>query len=208
MNFDKACEQLGLTSYCKELIQKFYSQPHRYYHSLDHINQMLNATPNPSSDLLKAILFHDLQHVKHPAPPGWSEAQSIVAYTAMCITGITDHEDPSEDNLPNDEIIAAIQATAFHLEDQQFLSPLAQELLDLDLSHLAADDLAFRKSQNNILKELYEIYGEENKILIHKGRAEFLRKLLNRNQIFYIMTELEQKARTNIFSEIKRLGNS
>lgn len=127
-----------------EGILAYYSQAHRYYHTIDHIDQMLErqeAAGWNSPELAFNILFHDIFYQMPVAAPGHNEQVSqMMAQTVY--TNCTG------------QLSLFIVATANFMQTQVDLSENCQRLLDLDLCSMARPSYtAFVKQQDLLIKE-------------------------------------------------------
>lgn len=173
-----------------------YAEPHRHYHTWQHIADVIDAAERISSDrsleLMLGILFHDaiyspLQHD--------NEMQS-----ALLLVEEGRRAGIGEDVLRDASTL--VIATA-HLHAEKFLSergrntPRAEVLLDADLSILGADDDVFDTYETNVRKEYAAVADRD----FANGRAAIVKKFLARQQIFRTTAgrELwEFKARRNL----------
>jgi predicted metal-dependent HD superfamily phosphohydrolase len=196
---ESAMDHLGLSDHFKSFIVNAYAQDHRKYHTLDHLNKMLRWVPptHPALEsILEGILWHDFHYPLVKAPPGLFEAQSICEYILAChINGYSGHEI---------QVVAMINASSRHLEDQKNLSEETKFFLDLDLENFSRPWDEFNTASNLVRDELLPLYGEEDFL---KGHKWFLGQLLKRERIFYTaMNQWEWQARSNIHRRIMELG--
>jgi predicted metal-dependent HD superfamily phosphohydrolase len=174
-----------------DMVYNHYAEPHRYYHTLEHLECMLKHANKPTPrNLVIAIALHDLCYCPTPTAPGVNEYYSL------------EHVD-NVPSLPVDvvmEIKEAILATAFYAQTQHFLSSLAQELCDLDLCNLALpwkeycywSDLAIEEAKNIYKETITDPTG------FKYGQVVFLAKMLKRDQLYYTHSEWEDPARNNM----------
>ena len=123
-----------------------YNEPHRYWHNLDHIKNMINDAKTKnilSDDLFLAIVFHDI--IYNP------KANNNEELSAELLCKYVD----------NEEIKHAILDTKMH----EPKSELSKQLCDLDLSVLWSDYETFVDFENKIFKEYqfvdYNTYKEK-----------------------------------------------
>jgi len=174
-----------------------YSESHRHYHTLAHINAMLSLLEQMGC-LNKfnfwATWFHD------------------VIYNPLA----TDNEDRSADIAKSwlgtldceieviKKAVALIKATKSHSSD----IPLTEEdqaFLDADMSILGADIETYDRYSANIRKEFYGVPDDSYR----EGRIKFLSNTLALKKIFYLnifSREFESQARINIRREIDSLS--
>lgn len=174
----------------KELADR-YSEPHRYYHNLGHIEALLQLYFQYEGKLQKgdvvlfAIFYHDVVYVPGK---GDNEYQSaILAKRALEQLGV-----PLE---MIEEVQHFIEATSQHkLPDDA--SPDLEFFIDFDLSVLAADREAYHAYLINVRRE----YGHLSTDQFAGGRGAFLRSMLSQEHIFYTESfrVKEESARKNM----------
>jgi len=176
-----------------------YSEPHRHYHALNHIAELLrlleehgDVSDRPAVTL--AILFHDI--VYDPVRQDNEAASAELAKDRLALLGL-----PQQLVAKVERYIRATQhgASAPAAEDVDL-----HRLLDLDLSVLAAASDRYRAYAQAIRREYAAVPDE----LYRPGRRRVLEEFLARRQI-YITERLsalwEAPARANLESEISRL---
>ncbi len=180
-------------------IEQYYTEEHRAYHNLTHINNMLiEATKfdHKIADrevVLLAIWFHDIIY-----DPMSKENEKASAEFAKNIL--------SQTNLSSERIekcYALIMQTvkhqpaeADHLDDKL--------LVDFDLEILSRDWKAYKVYSGQVRKE-YWMYPSP---LFKNGRKKAMGKFLERTTIYqtpFYQEEKEEKARANIKREIEEL---
>jgi len=208
MNIDEAFDILNYTPRRREKIKSLYNLPHRKYHNLQHINNMLRWVDKDHSRLsvlLECIIYHDLQYSRKMCPPGINEAMSISLYMINKLK-IHFESDSSllESRIDLDivSVTEAINATGHHDKDQENISKLTQLVLDLDLQSFAQSREEFLQDSENVRLELADVYGEKAFL---KGHIKFLKTLLKRKRIYYVKTEWEKTARENLAWRISEL---
>ena len=73
-----------------ELIKR-YTEPHRIYHNIEHVEEMLRWVPDDHPEaynIIEAILYHDIVHSPNPTPAGLDEALSCAEYLMYTLTGL------------------------------------------------------------------------------------------------------------------------
>lgn len=189
----------------KEIVEN-YAQPHRRYHTLEHVKLMLDLrdkgiqshtrTKVPMSlgdqNLIQAIVLHDFVYDKTPQPLGINEY-----YSAKWAERIG----------ADVEVIGAIMATSFYLCDQRNLSVVAQELCDLDLANLALEYEDYCYWADLAIEEAKIIYfqGNDPGTALFWGQASFCNEMLERDAIYYRHPEWEDKARLNLEQKLDEL---
>jgi predicted metal-dependent HD superfamily phosphohydrolase len=167
-----------------------YKESHRKYHTLEHLECMLHHANKPEEPLVMAVALHDICYKAYPVAPGVNEYCSMEAVDFL-----------SKFELPLcKEVKEAILATAFYTQVQPHLSPLAQELCDLDLCNLALDFENYCYWSDLALEEARIIYKNlvKEPIGFSYGQVMFLNKMLRRERLYYIHTEWEEPARKNM----------
>ncbi len=170
-----------------------YKDTGRYYHNLDHIQDMLTLLSDSHNEIeiiLDAILFHDIIISTIPTPRGMDEALSTIEYISYTtrLFGVSPYGEGSWTY--ERKVCEAIIATSRHDEDQEHLYTTSQIVLDLDLAFLAFDYEEYLIRKEKLEKEYMLFYK--------KSFNEFLKSLLKRNKIYYLHPEWEILARKNI----------
>ena len=185
---------------CK-VIKTHYTHESRKYHGMEHLSRMLSFVPQDHPflrTLLEAVMFHD--HVfllKPPLPPGYSESCSILNYILYSGYGYS-----TDDYNRKLLVVQAINASAYHLQDQQGLHNVAKWLLDLDLSTFALPKKEFLKTCLALQDEYSPFIGVD---AFKKGNLQYLKQMLKRKAIYYLPEheEWEIRARDNLEYRIK-----
>lgn len=214
MKLQEAFDKIGMPEIVISLLKDCYSQSHRYYHNLEHLEEMLKHVPDNYAEVqivIEAILFHDFVHLPTPVATGLNEALSIAEYLSYNAKALSVNIPFGKNNEGSFEyerrVIEAINATARHTEDQQYLGVTSKLVLDLDLSTFALPWDEYLVWKDKIEKENQEIWGSYfSSIDIKKGRGAFLQKLLARKHLFYLNIKWENAARHNIQRDIEMLG--
>lgn len=173
-----------------------YSEPHRYYHNLDHIGSLLrlfsrykNMLTRPDV-VLFSIFYHDVIYV--PGRGDNEQKSARLAGRALEQLGVPP------------EIISDVQqyieATTSHR-----VSPAADEdlklFVDFDLAILAAD----RESYQEYLLKVRKEYGHLSTDYFAQGRSAFLQQMLRQEHIFHTESfrSKEEAARKNMQWELQ-----
>lgn len=186
------CLSNGFCSNAKSIYQQVsscYSEPHRAYHTLDHLGhalQQLDLVSNRLGDpdaLEMALWFHDI--VYKPGSPT-NELES-----AMLFANSANHCLP-----PNfvRSVYELILATT-HSDTPQF--PDAAYISDIDLSSLGLPWERFRRDSNAVRKEQAHLPDD----IAYLKQVRFLRSLVARPRIFFsnfFFFRYEHHARRNI----------
>jgi predicted metal-dependent HD superfamily phosphohydrolase len=176
-------------------LMRRYAEPHRKYHTAEHVLAVLAAarllSDRDSPVLTLAICAHD---VVYAGEPGSDERASAAwAREALTAAGL------AADDIAHVESL--VLATITHESDD----PLAQIMLDADLAILAAEQAAYDRYASRVREE-YARYTDE---VWRQGRAKVLKTLLARPNLY--ATEKaralwESKARANMARELQALG--
>ena len=183
-------------AYC-DLVAR-YTQPHRAYHTLDHVADCLrwldaarHLVARPTEVEL-AIWFHD---AVYDSRRGDNEEQSArLTAVALPAAGLAQETAGSVADL--------IRLTTHVAHD---LSGDAAVLCDIDLSILGAEPAAFAAYEAAIRREYVWVPDE----IFRRERARVLAGFLARPRIYhtpYIRDSLERRARENLTTAISSLG--
>lgn len=183
-----------------EIAQKVvdaYSENHRHYHTLDHVNHcltVLDTIPNvieERQDIQFAIWFHDLIY---DPESGLNEYDSaLFAYNWLTKQNIA--------NPANVRDLIQITGDYLHPPEGNFS---VQIMHDVDLSILASPDETYRQYALGIRAE----YSHLNDSEFYSARQKFLHGLLERTPLFLLEAlehQWEGQARTNMKAEIGRI---
>ena len=181
-----------------------YDEPHRHYHTLAHVYQMLqhldeyptllNAGEPRALEL--AVWLHDVIYDIFP-PTGIPSNENRSAEYAMLL--------PTQLDLPWETRFLAgrlIIATTDHLALPGDL--VTATLLDADLSILGSDPETYQRYVTQVRTE----YQDASETAWAAGRATVLRAFLARPSIFYsplVANDLEAQARANLTAELSTL---
>lgn len=175
-----------------------YTQDHRAYHDLMHVEDVLlrleQLQPPPEQELalVLAAWFHDA--VYQPGQADNEERSAHVAADALEQAGAA----------PEliDEVMRLVRLTERHQPADG--DEVGAILCDADLAVLASDPDRYAEYAAGIRKEYAHVADED----FRRGRAEVLRRLLDSPRIFhtaYGHAQWEDAARANLTAEIRRL---
>jgi predicted metal-dependent HD superfamily phosphohydrolase len=192
------CDTDSVESTLEELVRA-YAEPHRHYHTLNHIADLLHLLEehegvSDEDSVTLAILFHDA--VYDPARQDNEAASADLAREQLTLLGF-----PPQLRVKVEHYILATQHSAS--------LPAAgdadlQVLLDLDLSVLAASPDRYRAYAQAIRQE-YAVVPDE---LYRPGRRRVLALFLAQPHIYRterLRALWEAPARQNLSSEIAAL---
>ena len=187
-----SCE---LTAAWKRRVEAAYSEPHRHYHTLAHLEQMLAAgarfAPLPPA-VEWAIWFHDF--VYDPRSATNEEDSAEVARAALAEMG----EDPALIERVAELILATKHGSAGSAWRDD---PEAALLISLDLAILAAPPEAYAAYLEQVRAEYAHVPEEQ----FRARRAAFMGKFLEREALFPHpdFAAYERRARENIQRELR-----
>ncbi len=178
-------------------LEVYYTGPHRFYHNLDHIQELLQlAAENREKfsrydEILFAIFYHDAVYDVNSTHNEEKSAQ--LAKLSL------ENFDLTREQL--DFIPEAILATKKH---EQHSDPDINLFLDLDLHILASDWQKYDQYRHQIRKE-YSLFPD---LFYKPGRKKILQQILNHPRIyktagFYQLHE--EAARKNLQRELSYL---
>ena len=178
-----------------------YTQPHREYHNLMHIEDVLlrieELEPPAEHELALALAawFHDA--VYQPGQADNEDRSAYVAYDAL--------EQVGADPTLIAEVVRLIRLTATHDPDDDDVAGAV--LCDADLAILAAASDRYAQYATAIRQEYVHVPDSD----FRAGRAKVLRRFLDRPTIYrtaYGREHWEAAARANISAEIAALERS
>ena len=180
-----------------------YSEPHRFYHDIDHLHYMINRlmaffphlTKEMSDAILWAIFYHDIvYHIPGQTVSNEDQSADLFLYNHI-------------ENPLSFVIARAIRCTRTHILDEQWNNgtpfwTIVSHLIDLDLWALS-DEEAYLQNNEKIKRE--NNATDEQWI---EGRSKWLEGFLERDRIYY--TELgqsrEAEARRILEADLASLG--
>jgi predicted metal-dependent HD superfamily phosphohydrolase len=198
--FERLWKRLGATRDGDETFRRLmaaYAEPHRAYHTAEHIADCLSQLDAAPGDLGErelvegAIWFHDV--VYNPRA-GDNETQSA-AWATLALSG-------AGVRLPTIDAIRRLILLTRHTEPA--LDPTGSLLCDIDLSILGRPSIEFDQFERRIRTE-YDWVPEPE---YRQGRARVLSRFLAREPLYqtpYFHRRYEAPARNNLVRAITRL---
>ena len=181
-----------LTDRTFEEVREYYAEPGRFYHTLDHIHNVLETVESLGSSTrnLNAVkLAAWLHDVIYNSKDSDNEECSAEYAERLC----------EKLSIPEGRMVASlILTTKTHDAGGD---PDAQVLLDADLAILGASETVYRSYAEEIRREYAWVPEPDYRI----GRRQVLTKFLERARIFHFLNDLEEPARRNLAAEIARL---
>ena len=167
-----------------------YSQPHRYYHTLQHIDECFSLLQNVydfaerPAEVALAIWFHDYVY----APRETDNEERSAKWAEITILGSSAKAEVAE------RVKDLVLATK---HDSPLIGGDAKLLVDIDLAILGATDERFEEYEKQIRQE-YSWVPEDK---YRKARRDILLGFLDREFIYstsYFSYKYEEKARANL----------
>ncbi len=185
------------TKFLLDFLISKYSEKHRFYHNLSHINYLLEESKKHNFadlDSIKFVIwFHDV--IYNPKSTKNEIESAEIARVKLTELGLVGEKIAKVEKI----ILATQKHDATGLDDESKL------FLDLDLSILGADSETYQKYQKAIRSE----YSFVPWLLYKRARRKILENFLQREFIYFteeIRQSIESNARLNIQQEIKELS--
>ncbi|MCH5716496.1 HD domain-containing protein [Niabella hibiscisoli] len=188
-----AASSSRVDDYWNEIVS-CYTQPHRHYHTLTHLNYLITALAEINTQLKKpdavllAAYYHDV--IYDPLRSDNEEQSSVLARERLAQAGVPD--------CITQQTIVCIMATRSHVLTE---SSDANYFTDADLSVLGQAPGVYEKYSSDIRKE----YGAYPDVVYQPARRQVLSAFLQMPQIFktgFFCQKYEAQARLNIAAEI------
>lgn len=183
------------------VLETLYSEPHRAYHNLTHIDACMDLLAEAQRDgvcertpvVRLALFWHDAVYV-----PGDKRNEELSAGLLRSLVYLpwTVHSEMW------DQACDAILATKTH--ETVADNAVARLTIDIDLSILGIESAEYRKYVRAIRQEYAAVSDEAWKV----GRSGFLAKMLERKRIFqtdWAHERFDSFARMNMRQELERL---
>ena len=190
----KVSPEIGAIWFSK--LECAYSAENRFYHSLDHIAEMLESVHELSTGILDTSLlwatwFHDA--VYNTRRSDNEERSAELAEQALTEMGISE--------TLQDQTRRLIQLTKCHKPDPEDAS--ACIFSDADLAILSASPNRYQRYADDIRREYHWV--TEN--AYRDGRTKVLQRFLERPRIYFspVWEAREHQARKNMTSEVVSL---
>jgi predicted metal-dependent HD superfamily phosphohydrolase len=172
-----------------EELREHYAGPGRFYHTLDHVQSVLETVASLGSyarNLNAVKLAAWLHDVIYDSKAPDNEERSADYAERLC----------EKLSIPEGHLVAAlIRKTKTH---DAAGDADAQVLIDADLAILGESESAYRAYGEKIRQE-YAWVPESD---YRKGRQRVLQNFLSRPRIFHLLIHLEEPARQNLAVEI------
>ena len=177
-----------------EEIAQAYSGPGRFYHTLDHVLDVLATVDSLASyaNNLNAVKLAGWLHdVIYDSKASDNEERSAAYAERLCQELAI---------LEGDSVASLIRKTKTHDAGDDVDT---QVLIDADLAILGASEAAYRDYAGKIRQE----YAWVPEADYRQGRRRVLERFLSRPRIFHFLSQLEEPARRNLAAEISRLAS-
>lgn len=180
-------------------LAKRYSEPHRHYHTLEHLDACLRhlsgvmALLERPHEVALALWFHDAIYDVGAT----DNEQRSADWARECLLAAGGASDAA------DRVHASILVTR---HDQPAQTSDQQLLLDVDLAILGAPDDVFDAYERQIVDE----YQSVPRAAFRRNRRRILQGFLDRPQIYHsarFLATREAQARANLQRSIHALGN-
>ena len=188
------------------IIEKCYSEPHRFYHTQEHLTNMIKYqtlligdSTDVKMELRLATMFHDAVY-----DPARSDNEEKSA--EMAVEWVKNNSSYTFRRMDTSVIHDLIMCTKNHVPIHP--SDLTEAIIiDSDLGGIGQSYEVFEFDGNNVRKEYEPIYGTE---LFIDGRKKWIQSMLAKPQIYwtpYGLSNWEAQARDNLkrsFDELER----
>jgi predicted metal-dependent HD superfamily phosphohydrolase len=154
------------------IVKEFYSEPHRKFHSWNHIESgfsLLENVKKVSVEQKIAWLYHDIFY-----KPGSSDNESLSASKA-----VKDINENNDTNMIDTNIVSIII-----LDTKKHIPSIEQSklVLDIDMSCLALRDYQEFFNLRILAAREFLSYGKDNIVI---GTKKFIKETLEQKQIFH-----------------------
>ncbi len=177
-----------------------YSEKHRRYHNLDHIDECLNHLdcvsdlPDCPDEIEMALWFHDAVYVPHRSDNEFKSA--VWAEKFLVANGAP----AAAIKRVYDLIMATLHSSDAETRDQSFI-------VDIDLAILGTDPDRYRRFETGVREE----YKWVPWMIYRRKRADILAGFLERPRIYQngcFQDRFESQARANLSAAIEALHDS
>ena len=182
----------------RAFVKNYYIEGHRFYHTMDHIESMLDGYDKyfnacfTEAEFL-AIVYHDIVYLPWASGNEENSAAMLNAHHKLYFSKVKQEI--------IDEAVEIILATK---HDGTPVSEAAKRVVDLDMMILGKSEDTYEKYRGNTRRE-YGMFSDEQWT---EGRIKVLQRFLGMDRIFLtdeMHDALEEKARYNIQQELDRL---
>ncbi|OUS26469.1 hypothetical protein A9Q99_18210 [Gammaproteobacteria bacterium 45_16_T64] len=182
---------------CFDTLCTLYQEPHRYYHTFDHLSQMLwqlDLADITCVSVRWATFYHDAYYI--PGDPENEQRSADLARNHLLLMGV-------EEKIIHDieEMIIATKTHTASKDDNEDLCAL----LDVDMAILGVANKDYAAYCEKVRLEFSVI----DEALYRAGRKRFLESVLAQDRIYltdYFFSEFELQARKNMERELAFQG--
>jgi predicted metal-dependent HD superfamily phosphohydrolase len=171
-------------------LQGRYSEPHRHYHTLAHVEHMLELLPHADETVVAAVWFHDAIY----DGPRNEERSAELASQALGELGFAGDRIALVERM--------ILATKRH--ERGDLPESALAFLDADLAILGSD----RNRYDEYVRQVRQEYAHVPDEAFRTGRDAILRAFAERERLYFtdeFFARFEEPARANLQRELRHV---
>lgn len=173
-----------------------YSQPHRHYHTLEHVGEVLRVAGRLKGDaaVQLAVWYHDA--VYDPRAKDNEARSGELAERELAALGL-----PAGVT----KLVGDLVRSTAHFDGPTLAGPSFDVLHDADLAILGAGEARYARYAADVRKEYAWVPEADYRV----GRRKVLETFLARPRIFrteVLFTEGEEAARRNLAAEMAALG--
>lgn len=186
------------------MLTTLYTQPHRKYHNINHINDCLTELEQFPANCLEGFSYRDRQIVEASI---WYHDAVYNPYSTMNEANSAKLISERYQYALFEDISKTVLATAKHLQTQTDLLLATQVMLDIDLSGLGKPWAIYVKNGFNIRDEYYNTTDYD---FLH-GRMKFLETINNRETFYYtnyFKNKYHEQSKLNVEHEIRIINRS
>lgn len=182
----------------RAFVKNYYIEGHRFYHTMDHIESMLDGYDKyfngcfTEAEFL-AIVYHDIVYLPWASGNEENSAAMLNAHHKLYFSKVKQEV--------IDEASTIILATK---HDGTPVSEAAKRVVDLDMMILGKAEDIYEKYRSNTRRE-YGMFSDEQ---WNQGRKIVLQRFLDMPRIFItdsMHDRFEERARSNIQKELEQL---
>jgi len=177
-------------------LHKSYSQKHRKYHNINHLNEMFHYFDkyrdelNHPEEVAYAIFYHDI--IYKVLKNNNEEKSAKIATKYLTLLKV------------NAEIIERVHQLILDTKTHQTLTNDGKFMMDFDLAILGQPEEIYQLYTSQIRKE-YNVFPD---ILYNNGRKKVLQHFIDKEAIFstvFFYNEFEKQAKYNLTLELNSL---
>ena len=181
----------------RDLVIPYYAEPHRFYHTMEHIDAMMaqyEAVFGPITIAeYVAVLYHDIVYI--PGSKTNEDDSITLMYTHR----------PVFYNAVSNDLLESAKQIILDTKHNAAPSLSSTRVVDLDLMILGRDPNVYSTYIQNVRKEFAAVSDDQWKA----GRSAFLQSMIALPSIFrtpQMIALYEQQAQYNLADELKALS--